>query len=133
MKRFFAFFLMVVMLLTVCSTAFAFSNILLDCTEKKSYSPIDTWTASGSHVGKIYVYHTVSTSSAGYTNHFRIYVDGATEANNNKWVTPRVNTPISSSAIVNGSSVKVTGRGNTKYNDDGYSSISISGSIGWPL
>lgn len=133
MKRFIAIFLMAAMLLSVCATAFAFSSVTLDCTNNKTYTNIGSWTASGDHVGKAYVYHTVSTSSAGYTNHFRIYVDGAASANNNKWVTPGTNTPISSSAIKSGSSVKVTARGNTKYNDDGYSSISISGSIGWPL
>ncbi len=68
----------------------------------------------------------------GYTNHFRIYVDGATSANNNKWITPRKNTAIYSSAIVESSSVDVKARGNTKYNDAGFSSITISGSVGWP-
>lgn len=68
----------------------------------------------------------------GYTNHFRIYVDGATSANNNKWVTPGTNTAIFSSAIGESSTVDVKARGNTKYNDAGFSSITISGSVGWP-
>ena len=133
MKRFVALFLMAAMLLSACSSALAFSGVTLDCAENKSYVNVGSWTASDDHVGKVYIYHTVSTSSAGYTNHFRIYVDGATSANNNKWVTPGTNTPISSSAIEDGSSVLVKARGNTKYNDDGYSTIKISGTIGWPL
>ena len=37
-----------------------------------------------------------------------------------------------SSAIVESSTVDVKARGNTKYKDAGFSSITISGSVGWP-
>ena len=130
---------MMIILVTMIigATAFAESftkTLVCNSTTDSAYTYVASWNASKKKTGKVYVYHTVNTSGAnlGYTNHFRIYVDGATSANNNKWVTPGTNTAILSSAIGESSTVAVKARGNTKNNDAGFSSITISGSVGWP-
>ena len=137
MRRF-AYTMMIVLLdIIVCVTAFAESfttTLTCNSTADSAYTYVASWNASEKKTGKVYVYHTVKTSGAnlGYTNHFRIYVNDSTSANNNKWITPGKNTAIYSNAIVESSSVDVKARGNTKYNDAGFSSITISGSVGWP-
>ena len=139
MKRLISVLLLTMMAMAICSTALAGSfTATLNCasTADSAYVSLGSWTASEGKTGKIYVYHTVGTESAkklGYTNHFRIYVNTATSANNNKWIAPGSNVSILSSAIGVGDDVTVKARGNTKYNDAGFSSISVSGSIGWPL
>lgn len=97
---------------------------------------LGAWTASEGKAGKLCVYHTVGAEDAenlGYTNHFRIYVNTATSADSNKWIAPGSNVSILSSAIGEGGNVTGKARCNTKYNDAGFSSIAVSGSIGWPL
>ena len=137
MKRFVSMMLVALLAMSICVTAFAetfTTTLVCNSTEDSAYNYVASRSASTGKTGKVYVYHTVKTSGAnqGYTNHFRIYVDGAANANNNKWVTPGTNTPIASSAITKTSTVSVKARGNTKYNDAGFSSISVSGSVGWP-
>lgn len=105
----------------------------LYCDSTTHYTNLGNW-ASGSHSGKVYVYHTVNTSVPNYyNNHFRIYVNNATSPNASKWCTPNSNIPIESSAITTNCTVTLEGRGNTYYHDDGFSSISVGGSFGWPL
>ena len=137
MKRFICMLMIALLAMSTCVTVFAESftkSLVCNSTTDSAYAYVASWKASENKTGKVYVYHTVKTSGAnlGYTNHFRIYVNDATSANNSKWVTPGTNTAILSSAIKDKSSVEVKARGNTKYNDAGFSSITVSGSVGWP-
>ena len=94
---------------------------------------LGVWTASEGKARKICVYHTIGAGDAknlGYTNRFRIYVNTATSADSNKWIAPGSNVSILSSAIGEGGNVTGKASCNTKYNDAGFNSIAVSGSIG---
>lgn len=130
MKKFIALLLVALLLTPLCANAVSFTKTIEPDASDSAYVSLGTWYASPGKTGKICVYYTITTANVpNYTNHFRIYVDGATSANNNKWIAPDDNIAIESSAIKADSSVKVKARANTLYS----SSITIKGTIGWPL
>lgn len=120
--------------LVATASAASFSGVTLDCTSAMTYRSLGgSWTATSAHHGAVYVYYTIGTSGvASYTNHFRAYVSSSSSAVGNKWIAPKNNIPIQSSSIVSGSVVTIKARGNTKFADDGFDTISISGTYGWP-
>ena len=134
MKKMVALALAITMLVSLASVASAASfGIPVWCNSTTNYTKADTKgeKKSGTQAA-IYVYHHDNVDTEEYTNHFRgQLVNGRTRTTKgSKWCTQGLNVPIQNNNIVSGKTYSVSGRGNTNYyNNDGISSITLSGSF----
>lgn len=138
MKKLLSVLLLAVLVigLTVSSASAVSFTKTLSCTSTSDSNLTalgGLWTASSTQKGKVYVYHTVSGVTEKYTNRFAAY-SGSSQLGI-KWCTPGSNVPIESSSIVDGTPVTLKARGNTNYNTMSpyVSTITVSGTYGWPL
>ena len=134
MKKMVALVLAIAMMMSLASMASAQEfTIKVSCTSTTSYSdaPSKVFKQSYTGTGKIYVYSYDNVDTTEYTNHFRgIEVDSNYATRGSKWCTQGLNVPIQNNNIVSGKTYSVSGRGNTNYyNNDGISSITLSGSF----
>ena len=134
MKKMVALALAITMLVSLASVASAAPfGIPVWCNSTTNYTKADEAgeKKSGTQAA-IYVYHHDNVDTEEYTNHFRgQLVNGRTRTTKgSKWCTQGLNVPIQNNNIVSGKTYSVSGRGNTNYyNNDGISSITLSGSF----
>lgn len=134
MKKMVALALAITMLVSLASVASAAPfGIPVWCNSTTNYTKADEagQQKSGTQAA-IYVYHHDNVDTEEYTNHFRgQLVNGRTRTTKgSKWCTQGLNVPIQNNNIVSGKTYSVSGRGNTNYyNNDGISSITLSGSF----
>ena len=107
-------------------------SIPVRCDSTTNYTNNSETALKESGSAAIYVYHHDNVDTEEYTNHFRgQLVNGRTRTTKgSKWCTQGLNVPIQNNNIVSGKTYSVSGRGNTNYyNNDGISSITLSGSF----
>lgn len=128
MKKFLAILLSTVLVLSLCSTAFAttFTRVA-PCVNENNYVDsvsVANTTNSGTRVK---IYHNAQGCSNSYTNHFRVWDKTASMYRGSKFVTP------GGTYFINCTKFKthtylLRMRGNTKYHEnEGLSSITLAG------
>lgn len=126
--------LLVAMLLACVATAAlaAEINVTVQCTNTTQYNTnSDTWNTQ-EHSGKVYIYHTVKSTSILYNNHFQVYGNGSLKVSG--WCTPKQNIPLQNSGITPRMTITLRARGNTYYSErHGINSVTLGGTFGWPL
>ena len=132
MKKMVALALAITMLVSLASVASAASfGIPVWCNSTTNYTKADEVgeQKSGTQAA-IYVYHHDNVDTDEYTNHFRGIEVKTNTTRGSKWCTQGLSVPIQNNNIVSGKTYSVSGRGNTNYyNNDGISSITLSGSF----
>ena len=132
MKKMVALALAIAMMVSLASVASAASfGIPVWCNSTTNYTKADTKgeKKSGTQAA-IYVYHHDNVDTDEYTNHFRGIEVQSNTTRGSKWCTQGLSVPIQNNNIVSGKTYSVSGRGNTNYyNNDGISSITLSGSF----
>ncbi len=133
MKKVFTALLVATLLACVAVGALAADiDVTVQCTNTTTYADNPgTWN-TGNRSGKVYIYHTVTSTSIRYNNHFRVYGGGSLKVSG--WCTPNQNIPLQSSGITTNMWIDLSARGNTYYSErHGINSITLGGTYGWPL
>lgn len=137
MKKIICMALALVMVLAITITsAFATTeyrvnfSINAQCVNETGVSYHDPYELITTLYGRIYLYHTANPNPATYTNMFHI-VKEYRYAIGQKFCTQGLYVPIETNLVVPGMLVGISGRGNTKYNQNyGLTSITLSGYYG---
>lgn len=129
MKKLLAVFLILMLMVSVCSTACATSfNKSVQCTDPNgayAKTVLSNEMLFCNH--KIYVNHNAQGCSNSYTNHFRGY-DENDYFLGSKWITPGGGYYIQGSGFCEGWRYYLTMRGNTKYyENEGLTRIVLTG------
>ena len=105
-------------------------SIPVRCDSTTNYTNNSETALKESGSAAIYVYHHDNVDTDEYTNHFRGIEVKTNTTRGSKGCTQGLNVPIQNNNIVSGKTYSVSGRGNTNYyNNDGISSITLSGSF----
>lgn len=138
MKKFYSLLLVVIVLLSICSAAFAdhipLRQYPMPAQIVKTVLLTDTCGLKADNPGKLYVRHYLWSNipnyygSSNYTNYFQAVPEDDLELRyGGKWMAPGTANYVLSNSITSGESYGTAGRGNTKYADDGIPIIRVSG------
>ena len=128
MKKFLAIVLAAVMVMSLCSTAFATTfTRTVQCVNESDYVKSVLSTNTTTSGTKVKIRYNAQGCSNSYTNHFRVWNNNTARQTGSKFVTPGGTYYITCSQFAK-ADYYVDMRGNTKYNqNEGLSNIVLAG------